>query len=825
MTKTTLFKSLLLAAGMLVGGVNCAWADDVPTPVYFNDFSSTEGLTIVGNGAWETDEAASIGQFFYNDPSNSSNAARTNYLLLPTNVFSSHITGNAITIGFWVNKKNEDSFWFAPLFGAYGDAPNPDNGTPMFTLETRGLLYYNTALGNDYCNFEGAQNDKSSNSEGTYWLDDGNWHYYTVTITEKCAKVYFDGVVYNSWTLDNSTVGQRMTDLFTKLKDGTYDYICLGGNQAWGWSDADPAFGFDDFAVYDAALTAEQISAIYNQKTIYTYKVNAVDNDGQILKTLVSSCNDNGATTNNPYPRYINVNGTLYETDAVGGTGNQYQKSFSLTSNNQTETITYTASSHTGVLYFAEAEDVLSSTSSSGAGSRCSNMAGGYASSATQVTTLPAGTYTAYFAAYAGKTTHLYIYKDSESDSNVLTDYTGTGSWDETSVTFTLDKAEKILLKGGSSGGYVFDYIFITGTPAYTVLGDPYYGVTSSYTANKTEQATINAGCSYGYKFINHNQTTNYAWDNFLLPVYYTDGNSEEQNALRIRSDWYEEVTANGNGFTLTDYDWYNNLNNSTIDMTVFYTDDHNFRMESVITTSAGTKKYYNYNLANNTGHTDVFSGLNPVPSSIRTALSANYCWLEVIKEAGAIATTNALGYTTFSSINKLDLGNLPSGLTAYYAASDAVKSGYIKLTETTGIVPGNTGLILIGAPNTVYEIPTSTSDATALTGNLLVACPYREAVDSNANKYVLVKNGKAMEFQSLATNGATIPTGKAYLNASANNARALKIVFDDESTGIQTVQGSGFMVNGEYYNLSGQRVAAPQKGLYIVNGKKVAIK
>ena len=273
--KKHFIKTMLLALLCAVGGVGAAWADEVtvPTPVYFNDFSSTDGLTIVGSGEFITDADEHFGQIFHNDPSNTS-AVRKNYLKLPADVFSSNITGNAITIGFWVNKKNEDNFWFAPLFGAYGDAPNPNNGAPMFTLETRGLLYYNTALGNDYCNFEAAQNDKKSNYEGTFWLDDGKWHYYTVTITETSAKVYIDGDVLNSWTLDNSTVGQLMTDFFAKLKDGTYNYICLGGNQAWDWNDADPAFGFDDFAVYDAALSAEQIAQIMTNKMADGEEVN-----------------------------------------------------------------------------------------------------------------------------------------------------------------------------------------------------------------------------------------------------------------------------------------------------------------------------------------------------------------------------------------------------------------------------------------------------------------------------------------------------------------------------------------------------------------------
>ena len=45
------------------------------------------------------------------------------------------------------------------------------------------------------------------------------------------------------------------------------------------------------------------------------------------------------------------------------------------------------------------------------------------------------------------------------------------------------------------------------------------------------------------------------------------------------------------------------------------------------------------------------------------------------------------------------------------------------------------------------------------------------------------------------------------------------------ETTGINAVNGSELKVNGEYYNLNGQRVANPTKGLYIVNGKKVVIK
>lgn len=47
---------------------------------------------------------------------------------------------------------------------------------------------------------------------------------------------------------------------------------------------------------------------------------------------------------------------------------------------------------------------------------------------------------------------------------------------------------------------------------------------------------------------------------------------------------------------------------------------------------------------------------------------------------------------------------------------------------------------------------------------------------------------------------------------------------FDDETTGISEVNGK-MEETRDYYNLSGQRVAQPTKGLYIVNGKKIIIK
>ena len=240
------------------------WAIDVPSPVYFNDFSSTTGLEIIGNGEFITDADPAFGQVFHNDPENAS-AKRTNYLKLPSDVLSHSATSQKMTIGFWVNKKGENEFFFTPLFAAYGSAPSTNNTSPMFVCETRGLIQLNC---DGYCDFGinggGTEYNDGTPYVNTNWLDDGGWHYYTVVLTNTTAKVYIDGELKNGWTVDGTSNGQKISGLFSS--GNTLSYVTLGGNQAWDWNDPDPAFAFDDFAVYDDALSAEQIAQIISNK-------------------------------------------------------------------------------------------------------------------------------------------------------------------------------------------------------------------------------------------------------------------------------------------------------------------------------------------------------------------------------------------------------------------------------------------------------------------------------------------------------------------------------------------------------------------------------
>ena len=82
--------------------------------------------------------------------------------------------------------------------------------------------------------------------------------------------------------------------------------------------------------------------------------------------------------------------------------------------------------------------------------------------------------------------------------------------------------------------------------------------------------------------------------------------------------------------------------------------------------------------------------------------------------------------------------------------------------------------------------------------------------------------------YQRGAGGTTTLKPFRAYLTyTGVTPAPSLNFVIDGNVTGIAHISADGQMhlEEGAVYNLSGQRVAQPTKGLYIVNGKKVIIK
>lgn len=188
-----------------------------------------------------------------------------------------------------------------------------------------------------------------------------------------------------------------------------------------------------------------------------------------------------------------------------------------------------------------------------------------------------------------------------------------------------------------------------------------------------------------------------------------------------------------------------------------------------------------------------------------------------------SIAVSDA-GWKTLCSPYSLDFTDV-DGLKAYIITGGT--DGVLKKTQVNK-VPAGTGLLLSGSA-TSYNVPiigqsAATDDVSA---NKLVGVVADKVKDA-MSVYVLMNdatNGLAF-YQN--TNVFTVGANTAYLpaNFAGSGAPAFFLLFDDnmQTTAIEKVEAAK-AINGTVYNLNGQRVANPTKGLYIVNGKKIAIR
>lgn len=185
--------------------------------------------------------------------------------------------------------------------------------------------------------------------------------------------------------------------------------------------------------------------------------------------------------------------------------------------------------------------------------------------------------------------------------------------------------------------------------------------------------------------------------------------------------------------------------------------------------------------------------------------------------------TISDAGWATYCSPYALDLSNA-TGLTGAYIVTGGENGVLTKTPVMNGTVPANTGLLLKGPAGTATIPVVPSGDASNVTGNKLVGVTAETPILANAG-YVLLKEDNVLGFYK-NTNAFTLGANTAYLPVSFDQngaARASYLLFDD-MTGISQVAGSKVKTNGAIYNLNGQRVSNPTKGIYIIDGVKVAI-
>lgn len=181
-----------------------------------------------------------------------------------------------------------------------------------------------------------------------------------------------------------------------------------------------------------------------------------------------------------------------------------------------------------------------------------------------------------------------------------------------------------------------------------------------------------------------------------------------------------------------------------------------------------------------------------------------------------APVTITSAEYATYCGACALDFST--TGIKAYTAIDNETT---VTLNEvTSGKVPANTPVVLYkaGADGTAVDVPVIAS-ADAITGTNDLCVSTGTDVE---NMYVLSKQSGVVGFYKWAGSVA-LAAGKIYLQGKDSYTSREFLPFG-EATAIEGVKAQN-AVEGVYYNLAGQRVDSPVKGLYIVNGKKVMVK
>lgn len=166
------------------------------------------------------------------------------------------------------------------------------------------------------------------------------------------------------------------------------------------------------------------------------------------------------------------------------------------------------------------------------------------------------------------------------------------------------------------------------------------------------------------------------------------------------------------------------------------------------------------------------------------------------------------------------------SAVKAYYASAAA--GNVLKLTEITGIIPANEGVILqnTGAAEAAINLTITTAEATTLTDNRLVGVTAKREGYAVKSNYVLADGNKGIGFYK--ANFTAIPANKAYLpSENITNAQGVMMAFSfgDEVTGIDNVNAAAPAAK-KYYDLQGRRVLYPAKGIFVTeDGQKVLFK
>jgi hypothetical protein len=172
--------------------------------------------------------------------------------------------------------------------------------------------------------------------------------------------------------------------------------------------------------------------------------------------------------------------------------------------------------------------------------------------------------------------------------------------------------------------------------------------------------------------------------------------------------------------------------------------------------------------------------------------------------------TIGDANYTTF--VAPYNIASMPEGVEAYACQ---VNENSVHLEPVTAI-PAGEAVVLKNAGTYTFRPATSTVELGA-DNDLLPS----DGTVQGANIFALANKSEGVGFYRVSEEIA-VPAGKGYLVIGDAGVKSFYGFDEDDATAIEMVNGQSSMVNGPIFNLAGQRMSKQQKGINIINGKKI---
>ena len=185
--------------------------------------------------------------------------------------------------------------------------------------------------------------------------------------------------------------------------------------------------------------------------------------------------------------------------------------------------------------------------------------------------------------------------------------------------------------------------------------------------------------------------------------------------------------------------------------------------------------------------------------------------------------TANRVDDNYWATYYRSDVNCQADANTIVYAATR--DGSTLTLVEVPNrVVKADEGVVLMSTEQTITLTNTTIAPTSGTyTGNVLSGVDAVAAQASGYTYYVLSCENSTLGFYKY-NSGNTLGAHKAYLAVPAADARGF-FLFGDDATGVQELENTEVADMESCYNLLGCKVIQPNRGLYILNGKKVIIK